>query len=103
MELFASIFNQSIYFLSDDWKEKYADLLSQENWTLIGERIYFFVFKNKIYHNPLPIFEEEIIEDYYIHYQYFEKIKLVDIGTINLGEKLAEMISELTNKKLSRK
>lgn len=96
MELFASIFNQSIYFLSDDWKEKYADLLSQENWTLIGERIYFFVFKNKIYHNPLPIFEEEIIEDYSIHYQYFEQIKLVAEGTEKECAKLiAKKIEEI--------
>jgi len=32
-----------------------------------------------------------------------EKIKLVDIGTIKLGGKLAEIISELTNKNLNRK
>ena len=33
----------------------------------------------------------------------FEKIKLVDIGTMKLGEKLAEMISELTKKELNKK
>jgi hypothetical protein len=33
----------------------------------------------------------------------FKKIKLVDIGTIKLGEKLAELISELTKKDLKRK
>jgi hypothetical protein len=32
-----------------------------------------------------------------------KKIKLVDIGTIKLGEKLAELISELTKKELNRK
>ena len=32
-----------------------------------------------------------------------EKIKLVDVGTIKLGEKLAEIISELTKKELNKK
>ena len=33
----------------------------------------------------------------------FEKIKLIDIGTIKLGEKLAELISDLTKKDLNKK
>jgi hypothetical protein len=33
----------------------------------------------------------------------FKKTKLIDIGTIKLGEKLAELLSELTKKDLNRK
>ena len=76
-EIFISIFNQSISFISSDWKSKYAMLLDNEHWTTIGERIFSFAFKNRIYHPPLPIFNEEIIVDYPRHYQYFEQLKSI--------------------------
>ena len=77
-ETFISIFNQSIPFISSDWKNKYAELLSDEHWNIIRERIFSFAFKNEIYHNPLPIFSEEIIAAYPKHYQYFEKLKCIE-------------------------
>ncbi|MFK8009687.1 MAG: hypothetical protein AB8H03_25235 [Saprospiraceae bacterium] len=74
-EIFISIFNQSIQFISDDWKAKYNRLLHDEHWDVIAKRISSYVLENKIDHNPLPIFSEEIISDYPSHYQYFEKLK----------------------------
>ena len=74
-EIFISIFNQSIPFISDDWKKKFGQLLNDEHWDVIANRIFSFVFENKMNHNPLPIFNEEIIADYPSHYQYFEKLK----------------------------
>ncbi len=74
---FTSIFNQSIQFLSDDWKSKYTDILYEEHWSIITERIFSFAFENNIYHNPLPVFNEEIIADFSIHYQHFETLKLL--------------------------
>jgi len=94
-EVFTFIFNQSLQFISDDWKSRYAELLNNEHWDIIGERIFFFAFKNEIYHNPLPIFNEELIADYPRHYQYFEKLKF----TVEKPEKeriqlIAKMIEE---------
>lgn len=77
IDLFLSIFKQSIPFLSRDWKNKYAELLNHEHWQAIGERIYAFAFKNEIDHHPLPTFDEEIIPVYPKHYQYFEPLKLI--------------------------
>lgn len=74
-EIFISIFNQSIQFISDDWKEKYSKFLDDEHWKVVVKRIFSYIFENKINHNPLPVFEEEIIPDYPSHYQYFEKLK----------------------------
>ncbi len=76
-EIFISAFNQSIHFLSADWKHEYTEILSREHWSIIGERIFSFAFKNIIYHNPLPIFDEEIIANFPAHYQHFEKLKLL--------------------------
>ncbi len=76
-KIFTSIFNQSAHFISSDWKNKYAELLSSEHWNTLGQRIFLFVFKNEIYHNPLPIFHEEILADYPRHYQYVEKLKCI--------------------------
>jgi len=76
-EIFLSTFNKSIPFFSSDWHHKYGELLSNEHWKIIGERIYAFAFKNEIYHNPLPIFNEEIIADYPMHYQYFDQLKSI--------------------------
>lgn len=74
-EIFISIFNQSISFISDDWKNKYSQLLNDEHWSVIVDRIFSYVFKNKIAHNSLPTFSEEIIPDYESHYEYFENLK----------------------------
>jgi len=74
---FISIFNQSIEFLSDEWKKNYAHILHEEHWTIIAERVFFFAFKDKIFHNHLPVFSEEIIADFSTHYQYFETLKLL--------------------------
>jgi len=76
-ELFTSIFNKSVPFISSNWKNKYAELLLNEHWQVIGERLFSFAFKNEIYHNPLPIFKEEVIADYPKHYQYFEQLKCI--------------------------
>lgn len=74
-KIFLSIFNQSIDFLSDHWKSKYAELLSKEHWTRIAERVFSFAFEDEIYHNSLPVFNEEIIEDLPLHYQHFKTLK----------------------------
>ena len=76
-DLFTSIFNQSVPFLTRDWKSKYAGLLHKEHWHVLEERIFSFAFKNEIYHNPLPIFKEEIIADYPRQYQHFEQVKCI--------------------------
>ena len=76
-EIFTSIFNQSTQFFSDNWKNKYGELLHNEHWTIIGERIYSFIYKNEIQHPLLPTFEEEIISDYPKHYQYFKDLKSI--------------------------
>jgi hypothetical protein len=76
-EIFTSIFNESISFISGDWKNKYAELLSGEHWSILRERIFSFAFKNEIDHDPLPIFDEEVIADYPRHYQYFEELKSI--------------------------
>ncbi len=78
---FISIFKQSIPFISEDWKNKYANLLSHEHWNKIGERIFLFIFEHKIHHNPLPAFNEEIIADYPSHYQHFEQLKSIEDKT----------------------
>jgi hypothetical protein len=74
---FTSILKQSIPFISDDWKSKHADLLSDEHWNTIGERLFSFAFENEIRHSTLPIFNEEIAPDYPKHYQYFENLKSI--------------------------
>jgi hypothetical protein len=76
-KILISIFKNSIPFLSVEWKSKYAELLHHEHWNVIGERIFLSVFKNEINHNPLPIFNEEIIPDYPVHYQFFKKIAFI--------------------------
>lgn len=73
-EIFISIFDQSIPFISDEWKDKYSKLLNEEHWSVIAERIFSYIFDHKINHNPLPVFDEEIISNYPSHYQYFEKL-----------------------------
>ena len=74
---FTFLLNQSVSFISDDWKNKHADLLGDEHWNTIGERIYSFAFENKIRHSALPTFNEEIVSDYPSHYQYFENMKSI--------------------------
>lgn len=74
-EIFISIFNQSIQFISDDWKNKYGNMLNDEHWNVMAERIFSYIFENKINHNPLPVFNEEIISDYPKHYQNFDSLK----------------------------
>ena len=95
-ELFISLFNQSLPFIASDWKNKYAALLHKEHWNLIAERIFLFTFKNKIYHNPLPTFDEEIIADYPIHYQYFEQVKFIVEKTAKESALLLAKIIEQT-------
>lgn len=90
---FISIFNQSIQFISGDWKSKYVEILYEEHWNIIGERIFSFAFKNEIYHNPLPIFKEEIITDYPIHYQHFNTLK-----SFTEKEEIIKKVSELIEK-----
>jgi len=94
-EIFKSIFNQSILFLSDDWKNKHSKLLNDEHWNVIGRRIHSFSFNNEIHHNSLPTFNEEIIPDYPKHYQYFEKLKFIVDNTENeRGQLIAKTIEE---------
>lgn len=76
-ETFISYFNGGILFLSEEWKNKYVELLNSEHWNIIAERIFSFVFKNEISHNPLPFFNEEIIPNYPKHYQNFEELKSI--------------------------
>lgn len=94
-EIFTSFFKESIVFLSNEWKRKYAELLNDEHWHIIGERIFSFAFKNKIEHNPLPIFNEEIITDYTNHYQYFGELKSI-IGKDR--NKNAQLIARMIQK-----
>jgi len=76
-EIFLSIFNQSVSFISSDWKSKYIELLNKEHWDIIVERLFSFAFEKEINHNPLPAFNEEILADYPSHYQYFEELKSI--------------------------
>ena len=94
-DLFIHIFNQSIPFLSDNWKRRYGKLLSKEHWNTIGTRAFTFAFENVIYHNPLPIFKEEIITDYSMHYRYFDKLKFLGVEKKDLAAKsIAKIIEE---------
>ena len=94
-ESFISIFNNSVQFISDDWRTKYSKLLNEEHWNVIGNRIYLYIFENKISHNPLPVFSEEIIEDYPSHYQYFERLKYFSKKNENqLAQIIAKTIEE---------
>jgi hypothetical protein len=77
-EIFISLFNQSITFITDDWKKNHAELLNDEHWRIMGERIFSFTFENQIHHNPLPTFNDEIIVNYPKHYQYFKKLTSID-------------------------
>lgn len=95
-EQFISIFNQSIQFISKNWIDKHVELLNSEHWNIIGERIFSFVYNNEIYHNPLPIFNEEIIANYPKHYQYFEQLKFIDKKTQNEITQLIAKIIERT-------
>ena len=74
-EKFISLFNNSISFLSEEWTNKYADLLYPEHWVIIGKKTFSYVFKNEINHNPLPVFDEEIISDYSFHYHFLKNKK----------------------------
>ena len=76
-EIFISIFNQSIRFISDEWKDKNSKLLNEEHWSVIAKRIFSYIFENTINHNPFPVFEEEIIFEYPNHYQHFEKLNYI--------------------------
>ncbi len=76
-ERFKLIFDQGAKFISDDWKDKHASLLSAEHWSLIGERIFSFLFEGKCYQAVLPVFEDEIITEPYQHYQHFERLKSI--------------------------
>lgn len=80
---FIAIFNQSTPFISDDWKNKYGELLHKEHWNKLATNIFCFVFKNEMNHNPRPIFSEEIVADYPSHYQYFEPLKLMIVQSEN--------------------
>lgn len=94
-EIFISIFNQSIQFISDDWKNKYGNMLNDEHWDMMSKRIFSYIFENKINHNPLPVFNEEIISDYPNHYQYFENLKSFPEKTENqLVQIIAKTIEE---------
>lgn len=94
-EIFISHFNQSIQFISNDWKNKYGNLLNDEHWSVITERIFSYIFENKINHNPLPVFNEEIISDYPSHYQYFENLKsLLEKNENQATQIIAQTIEE---------
>jgi hypothetical protein len=94
-EIFISIFNQSISYISNDWKSKYAELLSNEHWCVMGERIFCFAFRNEIWHNPFPVFKEEIIADYPWHYQHFGKLKyVIEANENERPQIIAEIIEE---------
>ncbi|MFK7772908.1 MAG: hypothetical protein AB8F94_12255 [Saprospiraceae bacterium] len=94
-EIFISIFNKSLPFISDGWKEKYSKLLNEEHSIVIGKRIFSYMFDHKINHDPLPVFEEEIIADYPSHYQYFEKLKSIVTKNDNQN---AQFIASLIEK-----
>jgi len=74
-KLFECIFNESIAVISLEWKCKYQALLENEHWSCISQRVFYFLFENKITHNPLPVFSEEIIVDFTLHYEYFNPLK----------------------------
>lgn len=74
-EIFLSLFNRSVTFMTDDWKEHFGELLVEEHWNVIGKRIFSFAFYGEIHHNPLPRFDEEIMVDYLEHYHYFEPLR----------------------------
>lgn len=76
-EGFKLIFNQTITCISDDWKNKYSELLNAEHWDLIGDRVFSFVVENKFHQILLPAFEEEIITELDQHYRHFEKLKSI--------------------------
>lgn len=78
-ETFKIIFTKSIAKLSTVWKSQYADLLVDEHWQLLGDRVFVFVFQHKMAHPEFPVFEEEIIADYSQHYQYFAPLRTLPI------------------------
>jgi hypothetical protein len=90
-EIFISIFNQSISFISSEWKDEYGELLSDEHWSVIGRRVFSFAFKNEFDHSPFPVFDEEVIVEYPRHYQYFEKLKSI-VG--KTGSESAQLIAK---------
>lgn len=51
-------FNSNQYF-SREWKEKYQNLLLDEHWSFLINRLCFFI-SNSIEENTLPFFSEEI-------------------------------------------
>ena len=59
--VFISLFNESISFLSEEWKSKYGELLHDEHWSIIVERVFDFTFNSEIKHYSFPVFNEEII------------------------------------------
>lgn len=95
-EIFISIFNQSVLFISIDWKNKYGSLLNEEHWRVLGERIFSFVFEGELRHNPLPTFNEEILVDYSLHYQYFSKLQTIILEHSNENARLIAKTIEQT-------
>lgn len=94
-EHFIAIFNQSIQFISGNWKSRCNNLLHDEHWNVIGERVFHYLFDNTINHNPLPVFIEEIISDFPSHYKYFEKIKYaLEKNENELAQIIAKTIEE---------
>lgn len=92
-EKFIYIFNNSISFLSEDWKGVYGHIANQEHWSLLGNRIYSFVFENSFQHYNQPIFEEEIIQDLSMHYHSFEVLKTISEITAPFIAKVIETTS----------
>lgn len=94
-EIFKSIFDRSITFLSDGWKRKYVALQCHEHWEVLRERIFSFAFEGKYHHSLLPVFEEEIIDLPYKHYQHFEKVKSIpEVPTEEGSRALARTIED---------
>lgn len=93
---FISIFNQSIAFLSEDWKNQYSALLSKEHWDVIRKRVFSFAFENRICHSPLPFFNDEVTVAYPEHYIFFESVKSISEKNRNEGTRLIAAIIEET-------
>lgn len=95
-EIFNKIFNTCIPLLPTSWKHKYGNLLHPEHWNIIKERVALFIIENEIYHPALPVFKEEIIPDYPLHYQHFAPLKSVFTASEKDGAQLVAQTIEST-------
>ena len=92
---FLALLNGCIPYISEEWKNVYGELLQEEHWSVLGNRIYAFFFENELNHNILPVFSEEIKVDYGKHYQYFKRLRtILDIDESERPQLLAMAIEE---------